>query len=127
MTTKVITVRPESSVAAAIHLFVQHRFRHLLVVSDAGRLVGVLSDRDALRRMAQGGDPRSVNVGEVMKRDPLTAMRETDIGEAIDQLRERRINCLPVIDGEGVVVGILTTTDLLGRLRALLGPSEHRA
>jgi acetoin utilization protein AcuB len=127
MTTKVVTITPQTTVAEAIHLFVRHRFRHLLVTDEQRRLAGVLSDRDALRHMAKGGDPRAAAVGEIMKRDPVVATPETGVTAAIDQLRAHRINCLPVVDGGGTMLGIVTTTDLLGTLRALLAEPAQRA
>jgi acetoin utilization protein AcuB len=126
MTTKVVTITPQATVAAAVDLFVRHRFRHLLVTDGLRCLAGVLSDRDALRHMAKGGDPNAVTVGEIMKRRPVVATPETAVTAAIDQLRAHRINCLPVVDGAGTMLGIVTTTDLLGTLRAVLAePAAH--
>ena len=126
MTTTVVTVTSQATVAAAIDLFVRHRFRHLLVTDGQRSLTGLLSDRDALRHMAKGGDPHSVTVGKIMKRDPIVATLETTVMAAIDQLRAHRINCLPVVDGGGTMLGIVTTTDLLGTLRAVLAePAAH--
>lgn len=119
MTTKVVSLAPGDTVASAIDLFVKWSFRHMLV-ADNGRLVGVLSDRDALRHMARGNNPFHTAVREVMKTQPIVATPEMPITAAIELMRANRINCLPVVSVGDAVVGILTTTDLLGTLKALL-------
>jgi acetoin utilization protein AcuB len=127
MTTKVVTADPETTLLEAIDLFVQHGFRHLLISDDQQRLAGVLSDRDALRHMARGNDPRTATVGDVMKREAIVVHPETRVTEAADLLRAHRINCLPVVDAGRRLLGIVTTTDLLATLRAVLGAMEHSA
>jgi CBS domain-containing protein len=119
MTTKVVSLAPGDTVAAAIDLFVKWSFRHMLV-ADGGRLVGVLSDRDALRHMARGNDPFRSKVRDVMKAQPIVVTPETPLTKAIELLRANRINCLPVVSVGDAMVGILTTTDLLGTLLAIL-------
>jgi acetoin utilization protein AcuB len=119
MTARVVTIAPQATVADAIDLFVKYSFRHL-VVADGGRLVGVLSDRDALRQMARGRDAGSTAVADVMRGRPLVATPATALTEAAELLRAHRINCLPVVDAGGAVLGIVTTTDLLGTLTRVL-------
>jgi acetoin utilization protein AcuB len=127
MTTKVVTVDPETTLLEAIDIFVQHGFRHLLVADDRRRLAGVLSDRDALRHMARGNDANTATVGDVMKREAIVAKPETRVTEAIDLLRAHRIDCLPVVDASRALLGIVTTTDLLATLRTVMGAMEGAA
>lgn len=127
MTTKIVTAAPETTLLEAIDVFVQHGFRHLLIADDQQRLAGVLSDRDALRHMARGNDPRTATVGDVMKREAIVVHPETRVTDAADLLRAHRINCLPVIDARRKLVGIVTTTDLLNTLRTVLGAMESAA
>lgn len=98
------------------------RVRHLPVVDD-GELVGVVSQRDLLKASLScaldfAGSQRrtflrSVGVDEVMARNPVTATEETLLCEAARQMLEHRIGCLPVVDGKGRPVGLLTETDLV--------------
>jgi CBS domain-containing protein len=127
MTAEVIAVAPDATVAEAIDMFVRHRFRHLLVAGAGRRLAGVLSDRDALRYLARGADARGATVAEIMRRDPVVAAADMPLREAIDLLRSHRINCLPVVDAGGRVLGIVTTTDLLATLHDVLGQLEAPA
>ena len=113
MTREVVTLSPHHSFQEAITLVARHRFRHLLVVETGRRLVGLVSDRDLLRFMIR--EPRwdAATVAEVMKPQPVTVRSETALSTAIAEMLTRRINCLPVVDAEGRVCGILTSTDLL--------------
>jgi H+/Cl- antiporter ClcA/CBS domain-containing protein len=80
------------------------------VVSDDGRLVGVVTRRD----LAAGGDVDST-VGTVVHRKPVVAYRHWPLREAADEMIRQRVGRLPVVDrtNPGVVVGMLTRGDLL--------------
>ena len=119
MTRDVVATAPEQSVQEAITLVARHRFRHLLVVTGDQRLAGVISDRDLLRFMIRGPQWGSAAVSEVMRTDPITVSPDTLLSIAITKMLDRRINCLPVIDADGKVAGILTSTDLLKTLHKL--------
>lgn len=119
MTRDVVATAPDHSVQEAITLIARHRFRHLLVVTGDQRLAGVISDRDLLRFMIRGPQWGSSAVSEVMRTDPVTVSPDTPLSTAIAEMLNRRINCLPVINADGQVVGILTSTDLLKTLHQL--------
>ena len=120
MTTQVTTVAPETLVAEAIQLFGECNIRHLLVTDQKGKLAGVFSDRDALRQMARGLDPFATRVAALMRQEPVSVTEETSLQDAIELSTFHRINCLPVIDADRCVRGVLTTTDLLGTLYRVL-------
>jgi acetoin utilization protein AcuB len=120
MTTQVTTVAPETLVAEAIQLFGECNIRHLLVTDQEGKLAGVFSDRDALRQMARGCDPFATRVAALMRQEPVTVAVDTTVQDAIELLSFHRINCLPVIDADRRVQGVLTTTDLLTTLYRVL-------
>jgi len=105
MTRGVETVEERVPAADALERMRRERIHHLVVVR--GREVrGVLSDRDLL-----GAGVRPV--GELMTEDPVTATPDDTVRQVANVLRGRRINCLPVVDAQGRVVGMVTTTDLL--------------
>ena len=120
MTTQVTTVAPETLVAEAIQLFGECNIRHLLVTDQQGRLAGIFSDRDALRQMARGCDPLSTRVAALMRQEPVSVTVDTLVQDAIELLSFHRIHCLPVIDADRRVLGIVTTTDLLATLYRVL-------
>jgi CBS domain-containing protein len=116
MTREVVTLHPEQSVQEAVNLFAPRQFRHIPVVDDSG-LVGVLSDRDAFRALAQHADLATLTVANVMRRELETVSESTPLATAARLLLRHRINCLPVVDGHRLA-GIVTTTDLLRTLVA---------
>lgn len=105
MTPRVVSVAPESSLAAARQQLREHRIHHLIVV-DHGSVVGLLSYRD------MSGKKDEVTVREVMARDFATVDPETPVKRAAALMIGKTTGCLPVLD-RGAIAGIITTTDLL--------------
>lgn len=80
-----------------------------VVVLDEGEPVGLVTDRDlATRVVAQGRDPREVQVGEVMSAPLVTVEEGVDLLEAMDRMADERIRRLPVVDEEGALKGMIT-------------------
>ena len=125
MTREVVTLSPEATAKEALALCRERRIRHLPVVED-GKLVGIVSDRDLRSATPAFGDParaaalEEVRVSSVMARDVLTARPEDPIEAAANRMREARVGCLPVVEGEDLV-GIVTASDVMGALVQLLG------
>ena len=98
------------------------RVRHMPVV-DGGRLVGVVTQRDLLAAsLSRALDfdaqerrtfLRSVNVGDVMSRKPITVGPRATLRDAAALLLRHKIGCLPVVGPGGEALGLLTETDLL--------------
>ena len=136
MTRQPHTIEGEASALAALELMIERDVRHLPVLDRAGRLRGVLSFADlraalpasvTLRQPPGIGDREDVEgytVGELMTHGPLTVPPELTMGEAAACLARFRIGCLPVVDGEGRLVGILSETDALRALACPDGPSR---
>jgi CBS domain-containing protein len=92
-------------------------------VLEDGRVVGVVTHRSLLAASlskALAFDPqarrtfmRSVDVGEVMSRDPVTVAPDASLREAARLMIGRRIGCLPIVKPDGTLVGLVTETDLL--------------
>jgi CBS domain-containing protein len=124
MTTGVITIEPQNSVATAIRLMRQGQMRRLPVVEN-GDLVGIVTSGD-LRRItglsSVLNDPSQDNflwhhipVSNVMSRNPVMLEADTPICEAARLLVETKIGGVPIVD-HGKLVGIVTTSDLLATL-----------
>lgn len=118
MTRTVASIEPDSTLEEAYERMRAAGIRHL-VVMKAGRVAGVLSERDVHRARGAGyatGDD-VWTVEEVMSGHVVVAAPETTAREAATMLRGHSIGCLPVMEGKELV-GIVTTADLLDLLAA---------
>jgi CBS domain-containing protein len=83
-----------------------------IIVTDGGRLSGLLTDRDiAVRAVAEGLDPNSTTAGEICTSDTITLEPSSSIGDAIRAMRDANIRRVPVVDN-GNPVGIVSLGDL---------------
>jgi arabinose-5-phosphate isomerase len=87
----------------------------LVVVDDAGRVLGVITDGDIRRALVRGRLDLSRPVETIMTVNPLTIPQTSYLEEAIDLMEQRGITSLPVVDGAGMLVGILHIHDILGK------------
>jgi acetoin utilization protein AcuB len=127
MTRDVVAVSMDDTLADAAERLAQGGFHHLLV-SERGRIVGVLSDRDVLRHTSpfvgklaertQDAATLRTRVHHLMSRGVVSVAEETSVGDAVRILLDAKVSCLPVLDGDGRARGIVTWRDLL---RALAG------
>jgi acetoin utilization protein AcuB len=120
MTGKVVTLSPHHTLSEVANLMSDRYFRHCVVVDSFGKIAGVISDRDILRALARNPNSRSKSLDQIMTRNPITVKRTTPIVDAVSKLLAKRINCLPVVEEDGSVCGIVTSTDLLKSYQQLL-------
>jgi acetoin utilization protein AcuB len=131
MHTPVTTVPPDTLVRTAYQMMRGARIRHLPVVTDAGTLVGILTDRD-IRRAAASDVPslaehellsllERLRVRDIMTPEVVTVGGTTSLREAGQILLQKKFGCLPVVHANHTLAGILTVTDLL---RAFINQSE---
>ena len=116
MTSKVQTLQLASALKAAVTVMKNNGFRHLPVVSADGKLQGIVSERDLLRASNHGALDRGEEtdpIQKIMTASVLTATPNTSIREIAEVMLKRRIGALPIVSDTGLVVGILTTSDIL--------------
>lgn len=103
------------TVADAVHQMRTHRVRSL-IVTDNGRLVGVIDAGDVFRRLDEiGGDALDETVTVLVTKEAVTVAPDTLLSQVEKMFPEHRVNHVVVVDG-GTVVGILTPADVLTRL-----------
>ena len=122
MTHPPVCASPDLTLPDAAHLLRQRGIRRLPVL-EGGRLVGIVTDRD-LREALPGRVTRlsmweattqlaAVKVRDVMRRSVITVAPDADARDAAHTLLLHRIGGMPVVDGAGQPIGMLTVTDLL--------------
>ena len=120
MVAKVVTLSTHHGFDEVVRLMNDRHFRHCVVVDVHGKLVGIISDRDVLRSLARNPNSRSKTLDQIMTRNPITVKRDTSILDAVSKILSKRINCLPVVDDDGSICGIVTSTDLLKSYQQML-------
>jgi CBS domain-containing protein len=104
--------RPDDTVFEALHLLAKYEVGALMVM-EAGRLVGVFSERDYTRKIALAGrHSRDTKVAEIMSSQVVTVTSKTGTRACMTLMSERKIRHLPVVDGP-VVLGMISIRDLM--------------
>jgi CBS domain-containing protein len=110
---RLVTNRPEDTLEAATQLLSVNNIGALPVRDAEGRLVGILSERDVVRRLAeQGARALSLTVGDVMSRDLATCKPADSVKSVMETMSRRHIRHVPVVDGTGLV-GIISQRDVM--------------
>lgn len=117
MTPDPVTARPTDSASEVWRTMAERRFRHMLVSSEANGLLGLVSQRDLLAAAhaadlhIDSDDDRPIS--ELMHISVDTVRPECCAAEAARYMLRTKHSCLPVVDADGVLVGILTEADFL--------------
>ncbi len=116
-TREVVVVSRSETVLEAARLMRHHHVGDVIVVEERGgsRIpVGIVTDRDfVVEIMANGLDPGSISVGEIMVPELATIESERGLFEAIEYMRSKGVRRLPVVGEGGALIGILSLDDLL--------------
>ncbi|MGD2095180.1 MAG: CBS domain-containing protein [Phycisphaerales bacterium] len=142
MTRQTFSLEPEDTLQTAIDVMQSEEIRHILIINEQNEFLGLVSDRDILRNLPFAGKrppypPKKFRehlfriksrtkilqlpLEKIMQRKVLTIPPDYNVGDAVDILYKKKISCLPVIDEQGKIWGIITVTDLM---RAVLGAYE---
>ncbi len=123
MTEPAITAEPTETLEAAAHRMSEHRIGALVVV-EAGRPVGIITERDLLRATAAAADPNAALVRDWMVADPECVDTDTSLDQAWRQLADRGYRHIPVVVGDDLK-GIISMRDLMARTQ--LRPADELA
>jgi CBS domain-containing protein len=113
MTRDVLCVEADASVADVVRLLATACISALPVVDELGRPIGVVAQSDIIDALAQQRDLALQPVGEVMTRLPIVVREGDTVEHAARLLVVDGIHHLPVVSGSGLVVGVLSSLDLL--------------
>ncbi len=107
-----ITIDAEQPVRNAIIMLVDNRIGAVLVVDSAGKLVGILSERDIMRTAAADENFFDRPVADIMTKEVVVGMPQDDVLAVAHTMLEKRFRHLPILD-EGELIGIISIGDVL--------------
>ena len=141
MTTKVLTVRPETTVREVAEILVNHKISGVPVVEEDGSLVGIVSEGDlmskeilpeppaefcilgaviyykSLREFKDAFNRMAANTAEaLMTKKVVTVKAEDDVSDVARIMRDKHIKRVPVLDDEGHLIGIVSRQDIVKML-----------
>jgi CBS domain-containing protein len=117
-----VTVPVDGKLGLALHRMVDHAVGALLVVDERGRLVGILTERDYVRKVV-GVLPDFAHrpLSEFMTPDPETVGPEDRLGLALQKMDIGGYRHLPVVEEDGVPVGLVSVRDVIRHITRLCG------
>jgi CBS domain-containing protein len=117
MQKNVITCLPSATIQEVARKMAEQNIGSVLLVDDAGKLKGILTDRDiALAVAAEGKDPRATRASEIMTSNPQFTEIDADLEAALRLMNKIHARRLPVTD-KGKLVGIISSADVAGAMR----------
>jgi acetoin utilization protein AcuB len=112
MTGSVVTTSADATVGSALDTLETLDIRHLPVVNASGVLIGIVSDRD-LAHARLDGTRRDAPVSGLMTETVAHVAAETPLRDIIDAMLTYKVGALPVVDGRGIPIGIVSYVDVL--------------
>lgn len=110
-------IRPDCVLAEAARILIRDTLRSLLVLDEeSDALVGILTERDIVRQLAEGADPDTIRVDAFMSRPVTTLPEDASRGEIMQRMRVHGIRHVPLVDAEGNTTRVVALDDLLGEI-----------
>lgn len=116
MSSPVKTLFENSILEEALNFFKIQRFRHVPILNEQNNLTGIISDRDVFKfyyEMENKEDLLKENISKLVKSRVLTASPDTKISEIARIMFDERIGAMPILDSAGVLIGMITRSDIL--------------
>ena len=107
----VITVRPSATVLEVVGLLKEYNLGAVVVSPDGREVVGIVTERDIVRRLVEGTDFLSGPVSAIMTSDVQTCSAQDSVRSLMTTMTEQRIRHLPVVDDNGRLTGIVSIGD----------------
>lgn len=111
MNKRILPLHENLSIDEAWKLVKDHQFEHFPIVSSEGKLVGLLSEREILRKIQAKEGKKSLK--EIVSKETLCADKSANLNEVIQVFFDKNLEAVPVVDEEQKVLGILSKNELL--------------
>lgn len=109
-----ISCSADTNIGAAVEILWKHNFGLLPIAGRDGKLQGVVTDRDiCIATGTRNRLPGEIAVGEIASKPAVTCQAEDEIHEALLTMAEKQVRRLPVVNGEGALVGVLSMDDII--------------
>jgi CBS domain-containing protein len=108
----VITISPDQTISEAILRLSDYNIGVLIVVGESGKVVGIISERDIVRRLVKDPDLLNRKVFEVMTSEVIVGVPQDDVMSVVHTMTEKRFRHIPVID-RGKLIGIVSIGDIV--------------
>ena len=112
---RLLTVAPEALLAEVAREMRRHDSDSVVVMSG-DRLVGIITERDLVRAIADGLDPQQAAAAVVMTPEPATVTLDEDVSVVALKMMSRGVRHLPVVDDEGKPIGLVSARNLVAVL-----------
>jgi CBS domain-containing protein len=113
--TDVTTIEPTATLAVAIKVLADRRIGAIVVTGAEGRIVGIISERDIVRAMAQhSAEALTRPVSEMMTRNVVTCSERDTIAELMEKMTQGKFRHIPVVE-QGKLAGIVSIGDIVKR------------
>jgi acetoin utilization protein AcuB len=136
MTRKVVTMSPEEDIFKAQENMAKYKIRHLPVVDEENRLIGIVTDRDIRSAMPSSlfetlectleekNEICDLKINDIMTRDPMSISPLYTIQDAMLLIQKEHVGALPVVDEDNRLKGIISIRDLLRSFINVMGIGE---
>lgn len=111
--TNVVTIGPTQTVREALRVLADYNFGALVIVDEARRPIGIISERDIVRLAVNNEDCFNIPIQQVMTTNLIIGVPQDDLRAVANTMTEQRIRHLPVVDAEGKLIGIISIGDVL--------------
>jgi CBS domain-containing protein len=112
MTAAAVTDAPDDTLSEASAKMWHQQTGSLLIIEDES-LIGIVTERDLLKHVGEGRDPKTVNLRDVMTTDVVTILPDTTIHDAARIMFDHWFRHLPVVTDTGQILGVISLRDLL--------------
>ncbi len=107
---RVLTITPEATVAELLDALAEHDVGALVVSDDGRALLGIVSERDVVRKLRHVDDARAATVSSIMSTDVHVCGPDDSFGSLMATMTDRRVRHVPVLE-DGVLAGLLSVGD----------------
>ena len=101
------------SKAELLASYMMEGFGSVPIVDKSGKLVGIVSEFDLLKALRKGSELKEVVASDIMTPSPISAFQGMDVPALIDILQNNHLIRVPVVDGDGKLIGIVARRDIL--------------